>query len=406
VSDGGDDGAIEAQRELRQLAERLQAGRRHKVGFPGADDIDYRPVWQLFDYELNNIGDPYDEPVFQHHTKAYEREAVEFFADLFGAPVDARWGYVTSGSSESIQCGLLRARNRYPDGIVYYSAAAHYKVARILEDLRMPAVRIPADQYGELDYAQLRAAAGGNRSRPAIVLATAGTTMTEAVDNVGEIHRVLDDLYIGRRYLHVDAALAGVPLALLPAHERPGFDFRAGADSLSFSLHKFLATRMPGGMFLCRTDGTSHVGTQIQYTGSADTVVSCSRNGHLALMAWYCVRTLGIDGLRRRAEAARATAGFLVDQLTRLDWPAWRNRHAFTVVMRTPPPNVTERWQLATEDGVSHYVCLPGRSIHQAEEFVSDVEHSVAGTRRMARVRRRPVRPSPSPSSIAFSAAN
>lgn len=373
--------------ELRALRERLESARATKVGFPGADDIDYRPLWDLFDYELNNIGDPYDAPAFEHHTKEYERVAIEFFADLFGAPIGNHWGYVTSGSSECLQYGLLRGRNRHPSGITYYSGAAHYKVARTLADLRMPALQIPTDEHGEMDYRALRAAVAGNRRRPAIVLATAGTTMTEAVDDVGEIHAVLDSLYVGRRYVHVDAALAGVPLALLPEESRPKFDFRAGADSLGFSLHKFLATRMPGGVVIARTDHPERPAGKIAYTGAADTVVTCSRNGHLALMAWYAVRSLGREGLRRRAEAARETAAYLVDALAELGWPVWRNPHAFTVVLATPPAPVATRWQLAQEGRLSHYVCLPGRSLAQAREFVADLRASLG--RRPAMIQQR-----------------
>ncbi|HWB37851.1 MAG TPA: histidine decarboxylase [Rugosimonospora sp.] len=379
---GGERPPADVGHELVRLRDRLRAAPQGKVGFPGADDIDYRPLWNFFAYELNNIGDPYDTPTFEHHTKEYEREAVEFFADLFGAPEYARWGYVTSGSTECLQHGLLRARQRHPTTVTYYSRAAHYKVARTLADLRMPAVPVPVDVFGEMDYGALREAVAANRRRPVTVVATAGTTMTEAVDDVGQIHRVLDELGIARRYVHVDAALAGVPLALLPDDRRPAFDFRAGADSIGFSLHKFLATRMPGGIVIARTDVAPR-GRRVEYTGAADTVVSCSRNGHLALMAWYAVRTLGVDGLRRRAEAARATAAHLVAKLTELRWPAWRNPYAFTVVMATPPADVTSRWRLATEGELSHYICMPGRSLAQADEFVEDLGTSVrAGARR------------------------
>ncbi len=254
----------------------------------------------------------------------------------------------------------------------------------------MPAVAVAEDRYGEMDYAALRTAVARNRRRPVIVVATAGTTMTEAVDSVAEIHQVLDDLGVERRYVHVDAALAGVPLALLADDKRPAFDFRAGADSIGFSLHKFLATRMPGGLVVARTDAPAASGGRVEYTGAADTVVTCSRNGHLALMAWYAVRTLGREGLRKRAETARITAAHLVDALGELEWPAWRNPHAFTVVMATPPEDVTDRWRLATEGGLSHYVCLPGRSLAQADEFVADLRDSLRAQAHSRIPRQRP----------------
>ena len=373
---GGDatdnDGSVESS--LAALADALDAGLRHKAGFPGADDIDYSPLWRFFRYELNNIGDPYDDPVLSHHTKSFEREAIEFFADLLHAPIGDRWGYVTTGSSECLQYGFLRARRFYPNGLAYFSTSAHYKVPRILEDLRIPTVAVPATALGEISYPDLRAAIARHPGQPAIILATAGTTMTEAVDDVGKITELLDDLGVVDRYIHVDAALSGIPLSLMPVDNRPSFDFSAGADSVGFSLHKFLATRMPGGVVVTRHTPAPGIRLRVPYTGAADTTITCSRNAHMALMAWYAVRTLGADGLRDRAKRALATAAYLEQRLTEMAWPAWRHPHATTVVLKTPPRRVASRWQLATvRDGWSHYICLPGRGRDQVDEFLSDL---------------------------------
>ena len=365
-------GSVESS--LAALEAALATGLRHKAGFPGADDIDYSPLWRFFRYELNNIGDPYDDPVFSHHTKPFEREAIEFFADLLHAPVGDRWGYITTGSSECLQYGLLRARRFYPNGLAYFSTSAHYKVPRILEDLRIRAVAVPATALGEISYPDLRAAIARHSGQPAIVVATAGTTMTEAVDDVGRITELLDDLGVVDRYIHVDAALSGIPLSLMPVDDRPSFDFTAGADSVGFSLHKFLATRMPGGLVVTRHSAAPGIRLRVPYTGAADTTITCSRSGHMALMAWYAVRTLGVTGLRDRAEHARTAAAYLEQRLTEMAWPAWRHPHATTVVLKTPPHRVASRWQLATvRDGWSHYICLPGRGRGQIDEFLADL---------------------------------
>ena len=91
-------------------------------------------------------------------------------------------------------------------------------------------------------------------------------------------------------------------------------------------------------------------------------------------MAWYAVRTLGVDGLRDRAEQARTAAAYLEQRLTEMAWPAWRHPHATTVVLKTPPRRVASRWQLATvRDGWSHYICLPGRGRGQIDDFLADL---------------------------------
>jgi histidine decarboxylase len=366
--------------ELARLDGRLAAGLQRKAGFPGAADIDYSPLWRFLRYELNNIGDPMDDPVFDHHTKPFEREAIDFFGDLLRAPVGDRWGYVTTGSTECLQFGLLRARRYYPNGVAFYSASAHYKVPRVLDDLRIDAVEVPASGLGEISYPDLRAAIARHPGKPVIILATAGTTMTEAIDDVGQIVDLLDDLGVADRSIHVDAALSGVPLALMDHDDRPGFDFAAGADSVGFSLHKFLATRMPGGIVITRHSAAPGVRPRrVPYTGAADTTITCSRNGHMALMAWYAVRTLGVEGLRSRAEQARATATYLDQRLTLMNWPAWRHPHAMTVVLQTPPREIAARWHLATNnDGWSHFICLPGRNVDLAEEFCNDLAATIA----------------------------
>ncbi len=359
--------------ELGALLERLRRGRPMKAGFPGAEDIDYSSLLPFFAFELNNIGDPQHDPAFDHHTKGYEREAVNFYADLLGAPPGDRWGYVTTGSTECLQYGLLRAKRYYPDGVTYYSESAHYKVPRVLADLSMRAIPVPCTETGEMSYADLDRAVMERPGTPAIVLATAGTTMTEAVDDVGEITRILDARGVLDRYIHVDGALSAIPLALLPEDVKPAFDFTAGADSIGFSLHKFLATRMPGGIVIERRSPAGGV-RRVPYTGAADTTVTASRNGHLALMAWYAARTLGIEGLRRRAVEAREAAAYLVKRLAAIAWPAWRNPHAFTVVLKTPPRRVATSWHLATDDdGWSHYVCLPGPGTAQVDRFIDDL---------------------------------
>src|SRR5262249_54093200 len=152
------------------------------------------------------------------------------------------WGYVTSGASEGTLYALHLARRLHPGGIVYYSDAAHASVTKAIDLLTMPSIALRASDSGEVDYDDLAAQVGHHRDRPVIVVATIGTTLTEAVDDVRRITDVLDSLAIRRRFVHADAALSGIPLALLNPDERPGFDFADGADSLIASGHKFIGS--------------------------------------------------------------------------------------------------------------------------------------------------------------------
>jgi histidine decarboxylase len=115
-------------------------------------------------------------------------------------------------------------------------------------------------------------------------------------------------------------------------------------------------------------------GRCVDYIASVDTTITGSRSGHTPLLLWYALARYGVDGLRARAEAARRLAAYTQARLTEIGWEAWRNPHAFTVVLKTPPPAVTSRWVLANgSDGWSHVICMPGVTAAQIDRFVGDV---------------------------------
>lgn len=358
---------------LAELREHLATDRATNIGFPSTFDFDYTPLWPFLNQLLNNVGDPYLPSAFPANTKHLEREVVEWFGDLLHAPADDRWGYVTTGGSEGTEYGLLLARTLYPDAVTYYSDHAHYSVPKILAKLRMPAVAISARGDGSLDVDDLHDAIRQRREHPAIVLATIGTTMTEAIDDLTGIRDVLNRLAIRRAWVHADAALSGLPLALLPREQRPPFDLADGADSISVSGHKFLGSPFPCGIVLTRRSARDRVGSTVDYIATRDTTIGGSRSGHAPLLLWYAIRTHGVDGLRLRATEARRIAAHAERRLHDIDWYARRHPHAFTVVLKTPPEAVALRWRLATSGQLSHLICMPGITEQQIDAFVTDL---------------------------------
>jgi len=365
--------------ELATLRERLEATRPFNIGFPGATDFDYSALSEFFAVHLlNNVGDPYVDGAGPNQTKAFEREVVSFCADLFRAPPHDRWGYVTTGGTEGNLYALWLARSLYPDALAYVSDAAHYSIAKALDLLALPYVVVGADDTGEMDAGDLADQLARHRERPALVAATAGTTMSEAVDDVRGIARILDALAVRRRFIHVDAALSGIPLGLLDPAERPGFDFADGADSVAVSGHKFLGAPFPCGVVVVRASDRDRVARRVGYTGSPDSTVTGSRSGHAALLLWHAIRTYGRDGLRRRAESARELAAYVHRRLLDLGWEAYRHPHAFTVVLRTPPERVARRWVLAEDGERSHIVTMPGVTRESVDAFLADLAAAVA----------------------------
>lgn len=353
------DGSVAAR--LAELAARLDAA-GPTIGFPAGSDIDWRPLSDMFTRGLlNNLGDPDTDGLYPRHVKDLEREAVDMLADLFRAPIGDRWGYVASGATEATLYGLKLARGLHPGAVVLHSAAAHPAVPKAVGILAMPSVVLHADEHDVMDYQDLADQVRLRRDRPVIVVANAGTTMSEAVDDVRAIRKVLDDaaVPVGRRFILVDAALSGIPLALLDPAVRPGFDFTDGADCVLVSGHKFLSTPMPCAVVVVKAS-TRALAPAVSYTGSPDTTIASSRSGHAVLAVWYALSILGQDGLAARADQCRDLAAHLHRRLEQIGWPAWRLPHAMTVTLAAPSEPIRTRWRLANHAGRSHIVCVPG----------------------------------------------
>ncbi|HYH74342.1 MAG TPA: aminotransferase class V-fold PLP-dependent enzyme, partial [Candidatus Saccharimonadales bacterium] len=255
---------------------------------------------------------------------------------------------------------------------VFYSAASHYSIKKSLHILRMNGVCVPAQPHGEIDYAALQEAMAEHAGTPAICIANIGTTMTEARDNVTNIRQAAAAAGVNDMFIHCDGALSSIPSALLP--ERHPFDFADGADSISFSGHKFLGAPFPCGAVIVRKKYKQHIGQAVAYIGTVDSTITGSRNGHGPLMLWYAIKRWGIEGLRQRTLQAHQMAAYTEKALQAINWECWRNPDAITVVIKTPPAAVADKWQLATADGWSHLICMPGMTRTMIDDFVRDVK--------------------------------
>lgn len=382
-------------RSLARLAQGMHQSRRYDIGFPGASDLTFPALTEFFtEHLLNNVGDPRDPGRGRNHTKEIEQRVVAEVASLLRAP-SGHWGYVTTGSTEGTLHALAEGARAHPDTVVYTSRAAHYSVAKCARLLRLPLVTVPTTAHGQLDIVSLRQEIAMRRHRAVAVVATAGTTMSEAVDDVAAIAEVCRELAVTRRRIHVDGALSGIPLALLPDGARPAADFAAGATSMVISGHKFLGTLMPCGVVVHRS--APEQAAHVPYTGCADTTITGSRSGHTPLLLWWVLSTLGRAGLHERAEASRRLARYTYEQLRTIGWSAWHQPHAFTVTLRTPPSAILEKWVLAADGDTAHIVCMPGVRQDQIDEFVTDLRAAIRWPQaRVSGPSRAPLVPPPS----------
>ncbi|MCG8619756.1 MAG: histidine decarboxylase [Desulfobacterales bacterium] len=360
---------------LTELLGRIEHRTKGFLGYPVSKDFDYRELLEFLKYPLNNLGDPFTPSTWKVDTREFEREVIDFMADLFRAEPDNYWGYVTNGGSEGNLYGLYIARELYPKGITYYSQDTHYSVSKNLHLLNMRHIMIRSRANGEMDYEDLRETLKIHRDKPAIIFANIGTTMTEAKDDLNRIQSILDELVITENYIHSDAALCG---GLAPfISPRAAFDFADGADSISVSGHKSFGSPIPCGIVVAKKNNVNRIARSIAYIGSLDTTITGSRNGLTPLFLWYMIRKYGKDGLKQRVDHALGMAAYTEKRLKEAGVDAWRNPNAITVVFPDAGPRVKEKWQLATANGQTHLICMPNVTQGQIDEFITDLNQGL-----------------------------
>ena len=362
------------QMQLDRFLDRLKRDAELEIGFPVAFDFDYDALKPFLSFSLNNAGDPFMPMTYLLNSHEFEQEVVAFFAGQARAQDGDWWGYVTNGSTEGNLYGMYLARELLPDGIVYFSQDSHYSVGKNLHFLNMRHIMIRSQPNGEIDYDDLRETLRIRRDAPPIIFANIGTTMKEARDDILLIRSILDELAIENRYVHCDAALCGGYAAFLDPP--PPWDFEDGADSIAISGHKFIGSPIPCGIVLARRGHVDRIGHSVAYIGSVDTTISGSRNGFTPLLLWYAIRSLGIEGLRKRIDDSLAVAAYAEQQFKDIGIAAWRNPQALTVVFPQPPKPVCDKWQLATAGGCSHIICMPHVRREQVDSLIQDIKRA------------------------------
>lgn len=357
--------------QLDSLLALVKDHTRHFLGYPVSKDFDYSALLPFLQYPLNNLGDPFVASTYTVGSREMERYVVEFFARLFRAPADDWWGYVTNGGSEGNLYGLYLARELYPKAMVYYSEATHYSVQKNLHLLNMPGIMIRTLPNGEIDYEDLQQTMRMNRHMPVIMLANIGTTMTEARDDIRRIKAILKELAIRHHYIHADGALSGSYSAFL--EPRPAFDFADGADSIAISGHKFIGSPIPCGVVVAKRSYRDRIARSVAYIGSMDTTITGSRNGHSPLFLWYALKRLGVAGLKERAMHGLQVAAYATARFNANGIAAWRNPDSLTVVFLDPPGNIRRKWQLASENGWSHIICMPNVERQQIDQLIEEM---------------------------------
>jgi aromatic-L-amino-acid decarboxylase len=262
-----------------------------------------------------------------------ERQALEWLGELVGFP--AQGGSVTSGGMLSNLTALAAARERAVPGArrhglgasrgaIYCSDEAHYSIQRAAELLGLgaDAVRGVAIDERRRARADLVAEAIDRDLAegvvPVAVVATAGTTLTGAVDAIGELAEVAAARGV---WLHVDGAY-GLPAAAVPAL-RTLFAGLELADSVAIDAHKWLYLPKACSVVLVRERARleaafSHEEAYMLHTehdvNAVDRTLEYSRPFR-ALKLWLALRVHGAAAFRRALERNVALARRLAERV-------------------------------------------------------------------------------------------
>ncbi len=293
---------------------------------------------------------------------AIEREAVRWAAQFLGFP--AGGGAFTSGGTISNMTAIAAARERALPGsrrtglaglrpIVYASDEVHYSVRRAAEILGIGSANvrpIGVDARRRLRPDLLAAAIDADLAAglvPVCAIATAGTTLSGAVDPLDGIADVCEEREI---WVHVDGAY-GLPAAAT-AEASPLFAGLERAQSVSMDAHKWLFLPKACGVVLVQDEADlvrafSHEDSYMPHVdgrpNAVETTLEYSRPFR-ALKLWLAFRTHGAEAFRtaigeniRLARHLAARIRTFAPELELLDEP-----QLSIVCFRHVPPGVAD----------------------------------------------------------------
>lgn len=205
---------------------------------------------------------------------ALEEGVLHWLAGVLGLPPDSE-GLLLSGGSLANQTAVACARawaaappaaatgaateataSAGAPGLAYLGEQAHHSLAKALHLSGVPPAalrRIPSDAQGRLDVAALQRQIDADRRaglRPWLLLATAGSTDTGAIDDLPALTRLAAAQGL---WCHVDAAYGG--LFALTARGAERLQGLAAADSVTVDAHKGLQLPYGAAALLVRRPG-------------------------------------------------------------------------------------------------------------------------------------------------------
>ena len=239
-----------------------------------------------------------------------ESQTVRWIAELIGYPAGCGGLLVSGGNMANMVC-FLAARRAGEAGArarVYASVETHTWIQKAadLSGIGSESIRwIPTDAQLRMDVAALRRQLDADRAAgevPSLVVGTAGSVSTGAVDPLREIAAVCREHGV---WFHVDGAYGGFAAAVPEAPE--ALRALSEADSVAVDPHKWLYAPLEAGCALVREPETlraafSHHPPYYHFDERATNYVDYgpqNSRGFRALKVWLALKQVGAAGYRQ-----------------------------------------------------------------------------------------------------------
>eukprot|EP00756_Hemistasia_phaeocysticola_P061504 Hpha_TRINITY_DN497_c0_g1::TRINITY_DN497_c0_g1_i1::g.27549::m.27549 len=175
-----------------------------------------------------------------------EVNVLRWLTRLFDLPTDTGFGTFTSGASTSNMYALIAARRThfgdsddFRRGVIFTSNQAHYCIRKsaVLSGFHpRQIVEVPVDADFRIIPKELESAIAAARADgqvPLMVIGSAGTTNTGAVDDFAALHRIAQE---NQMWFHIDAAYGG--FFYMTDRGRRALAGMGNADSIALDFHK------------------------------------------------------------------------------------------------------------------------------------------------------------------------
>lgn len=299
-----------------------------------------------------------------------EEHTLRFFARKFGVP-DAAAHFTSGGSEANLTAVLVAIEQHFPEShdagaraiarppVLFVSREAHHSFDKIAQQTglgRSAVHHVDADEHDRMRVDALERGIAEARERgeaPFLVVATAGTTGTGAIDPLRDIAAICRRESL---WMHVDGAWGGAAAATTTLrHHLDGIEL---ADSITCDAHKWLSAPIAAGMFF-----TTHAdalrrafGTDTPYVPKSSgpelyrETLQWSRR-FIGLKLFMAMAELGEEGLARQIEHHAELASYLRSRIEETDWTL-TNDSPLAVVCFTHPSIATEEACRARADAI------------------------------------------------------